>query len=103
MRTVEDYCANNCGAKASVESNHYPCCGWECFDIYISHAKELKSCAIHKQILSLRDDAENRVANIERASWGNRLAPTKNYFQARADVLNDLLMIMDTCEDCSCR
>lgn len=61
-----------------------------------------KGCSIRRTICDLRDEAEKRVSNIE--TYGpNKLLKTKEYFQARADVLNDLLMMMTpSSKPCSC-
>jgi len=86
------------------ESNEvYPYCSRKCFDAAIDKVieRDNNQCDIRNQIIALRDDAESRVANINRLGT-NKLNTTKNYFQARADVLNDILMVMDAETDCSC-
>jgi len=69
--------------------------------ILLTNVKQ-KGCNIRRTICDLRDDAEGRVRNIE--SYGrDKLLKTKEYFQARADVLNDLLMVMaPSNKPCSC-
>jgi len=78
-------------------------CTRQCFDSHIDEAlkRDAARCKILTRIISLRDDAEKRVHNIE--SFGpDKLLKTKEYFQSRADVLNDLLMVMDPTSPCSC-
>lgn len=94
-----------CFGGVEKGSEEYPYCSRNCFDAHISYAIEIKSCKIRERICELRDDAEKRVANIEGLGT-DKLLPTKNYFQARADVLNDLLSVMNGDEtdgkSCSC-
>jgi len=112
----------NCGLPISTESDQEdPYCTRECFDAHIAdtarefdrHEARLKAlasvviptpvikCSIMSEIKKLRVDAECRVKNID--SFGSdRLLKTKEYFQSRADVLNDLLMFAGNNEICSC-
>lgn len=95
-------CVMGCNTFVEKGSVDYPYCGRECFEGHLSQAVEPASCQLHERIVSLRDDAERRVRNIESIGT-NKLETTKSYFQARADVLNDLLVVMDgNSMVCSC-
>lgn len=127
---MKDACAYNpCYATLTTDAPDYPYCTRKCFEadiamaLKIDHSKHLhhvaaslgdlgkyfsdevsggSSCDVHKKICELRDDAETRIKNIE--TFGPaKLIQTKEYFQARADVLNDLLNILSPKATCSCR
>lgn len=110
-----------CYSKITNDAPDYPYCTRKCFEADITMALKISSAEwepitssfsdlsrqfddsydLRKKICALRDDAENRVKNIETFGAG-KVLQTKEYFQARADVLNDLLCMLPV-EACSCR
>lgn len=102
-----------CGLPVPLEVDpEDPYCTRECFDAHINDALaevrgtepvSKKSCNVYSRIALLRDDATARVKNLE--SFGSaRVGKTKEYFQARADVLDDLLAFCSSPEaNCSCK
>jgi hypothetical protein len=99
---MKKICAH-CGIQFASDDIY---CTRQCFDKAIDTAIEndtrtKQRCKIRTMICDLRDDAEKRVNNLD--SYGaNKLLKTKEYFQARADVLNDLLMVMAPDTPCLC-
>lgn len=100
-KRIDDLC-RWCFGTVAKNAENYPYCCRQCFDAHVKQAVEPKQCNLKKRIEQLRDDAETRVSNIDANGWGIKLLPTKNYFQSRADVLNDLLVMMDADTECSC-
>jgi hypothetical protein len=99
---VDDvYCSTQCFDEAIDAAIRADIAATAEKPILLTKVKQ-KGCKIRGTICNLRDDAEKRVQNIE--SFGpDKLLKTKEYFQARADVLNDLLMIMAPSDvACSC-
>lgn len=91
-------------AMRQAKSNEdYPYCSRSCFDADIDEAlkQDLTHCRIYERVVALRDDAQSRVNNLQKLGL-NKLVKTREYFQARADVLNDLLVVMDPASPCSC-
>ena len=93
-----------CSKEVYITEDTYPYCSQDCQNIALDEAikKDNERCKIRSMIVRHRDDAEKRVSNIE--SFGpDKNLKTKEYFQARADVLNDLLMVLETGnKPCSC-
>lgn len=91
------------GAIVYEFNESYPYCSRQCFDAAIDEAieREEHHCRFRVIVEKLRDDADKRVKNLE-ALQSNKVSKTKEYFQARADVLNDVLMFMEPDSRCSC-
>ena len=76
------------------DSENYPYCSRQCFDRDIDRAlkQDASRCKFRTMLTSLRDDAEERVKRLEGQS---KLVNVKAYFEARADILNDMLVVLE--------